>query len=275
MNNEAKNIIILVLTAIVIALVFTLIHSYINKQNDNIAFTKVETITVESINNNDNNAQNISRDEQKVANDEPPYGSKEYFDALYKKNNKSINTKEADNVKQNVTMPTAPIRVDKSVQKTTVPIGKSLNSDVVVLPATESQNSDKSTKPVPTLSPGKGSSNSLNNAAQNASNAQGIDALRESNFGPYMRNLQRSIRMNWDPPKGNESKRVVTKFQIDKNGNLISSQIYKSSGSKEADNAALNAIRNTQYEPLPKDFNKPYVDIQFTFDYNVFSATRN
>jgi len=39
--------------------------------------------------------------------------------------------------------------------------------------------------------------------------APGIDALREPDFGPYMRELQRRIKLNWDPPKGNERKTVV------------------------------------------------------------------
>ena len=31
----------------------------------------------------------------------------------------------------------------------------------------------------------------------------GIDALREPDFGPYMKEMERRIKMNWNPPKGN------------------------------------------------------------------------
>ena len=105
--------------------------------------------------------------------------------------------------------------------------------------------------------------------------APGIDALREPDFGPYMRELQRRIKMNWDPPKGNESKRVVLLFKIAKDGRLLSCRVSKSSGLPSADQAALKAVELTApFRPLPGDFKGQSIDIQFTFDYNVFNATR-
>lgn len=104
--------------------------------------------------------------------------------------------------------------------------------------------------------------------------APGIDAIREPDFGPYMRDLQRRIKMNWDPPKGNESKRVVLLFKIAKDGRLLSCSVYKSSGLPNADAAALNAVKLTApFRPLPVDFKGQSIDIQFTFDYNVFGAS--
>ena len=102
----------------------------------------------------------------------------------------------------------------------------------------------------------------------------GIDAIREPDFGPYMRDLQRRIKMNWDPPKGNESKRVVLLFKIAKDGRLLSCSVFKSSGLPSADKAAINAVQLTApFRPLPAEFKGPSVDIQFTFDYNVFGAS--
>ena len=105
--------------------------------------------------------------------------------------------------------------------------------------------------------------------------APGIDAIREPDFGPYMRELQRRIKMNWDPPKGNESKRVVLLFKIAKDGRLLSCRVLKTSGLPSADKAAINAVELTApFRPLPVDFKGQSVDIQFTFDYNVFGASR-
>lgn len=105
--------------------------------------------------------------------------------------------------------------------------------------------------------------------------APGIDALREPDFGPYMRELQRRIKYNWDPPKGNESKRVVLMFKIAKDGRLLSCRVHKSSGLPSADQAALKAVELTApFRPLPSDFKGQSIDIQFTFDYNVFGASR-
>lgn len=108
----------------------------------------------------------------------------------------------------------------------------------------------------------------------NPNGRPGIDTVREPDFGPYMRDLQRRIKMNWDPPKGNESKRVVLLFKIAKDGRLLSCSVYKSSGIPNADKAALNAVRLTApFRPLPAEYSGSSIDIQFTFDYNVFGAS--
>jgi len=103
----------------------------------------------------------------------------------------------------------------------------------------------------------------------------GIDAIREPDFGPYMRELQRKIKMNWEPPKGNESKRVVLLFKIAKDGRLLSCRVFKSSGLPNADKAAQNAVHlAAPFKPLPPEYKGSSIDIQFTFDYNVFGATK-
>ncbi len=141
--------------------------------------------------------------------------------------------------------------------------------------------------PAPSLSPSssKGGSGQLGRSAggntYNAGNpgggggTPGIDALREPDFGPYMRELQRKIKLNWDPPKGNESKRVVLLFKIAKDGRLLSCRVLKSSGLQSADAAALKAVELTApFKPLPADYKGQNIDIQFTFDYNVFGASK-
>lgn len=143
--------------------------------------------------------------------------------------------------------------------------------------------------PVPSLAPtGSGSGSSGGSRLSkggggygNAGNpgggggAPGIDAIREPDFGPYMRELQRRIKMNWDPPKGNESKRVVLLFKIARDGRLLSVRVFKSSGLPNADKAALNAVELTApFKPLPPEFKGQSIDIQFTFDYNVFGASQ-
>ena len=71
--------------------------------------------------------------------------------------------------------------------------------------------------PAPSLAPTGGGSSSGQKLAKgggggtggpgnpgpgNPNGAPGIDTIREPDFGPYMRELQRRIKMNWDPPKG-------------------------------------------------------------------------
>lgn len=120
-----------------------------------------------------------------------------------------------------------------------------------------------------------GSGQAGNPSPGNPNGRPGIDAIKEPDFGPYMRELQRRIKMNWDPPKGNESKRVVLLFKIAKDGRLLSCKTVKSSGVPAADRAAISAVELTApFKPLPPEFRGQSVDIQFTFDYNVFGASR-
>lgn len=122
-------------------------------------------------------------------------------------------------------------------------------------------------------SPGGG--NSGNPGPGNPKGPAGVDAIREPNFGPYMSELSRRIKANWDPPRGEESKRVVLLFTIAKDGRLLNVKVVKSSGTPAADRAALAAVELTApFRPLPAEFRGPNVDIQFTFDYNVFGAKR-
>ena len=122
---------------------------------------------------------------------------------------------------------------------------------------------------------GRGGSGSGGGNPGGGGGRPGIDAIKEPDFGPYMRELQRRIKMNWDPPKGNESKRVVLLFKIAKDGRLLSCSVFKSSGLQNADAAALNAVKlAAPFRPLPPEYKGQNIDIQFTFDYNVFGATK-
>jgi TonB family protein len=99
-----------------------------------------------------------------------------------------------------------------------------------------------------------------------------VQAAADVDFGPYMANLQRSIKRNWFPPKGEESKRVVCIFKVHKAGDISNLRLDRSSGNEIADRAALKAIKDASanFKALP-DGASDDVDIQFTFDYNVFN----
>ena len=100
--------------------------------------------------------------------------------------------------------------------------------------------------------------------------APGVDALPEPDFGPYMAELQRRIRRNWNPPKEDRSKRVVALFTISRDGRLVNIRLQNSSGSQVADDAAMAAVRaSAPFRPLPAGYRKSTIDVQFTFDYEV------
>jgi TonB family protein len=99
-----------------------------------------------------------------------------------------------------------------------------------------------------------------------------VEARKDVDFGPYMADLQRRIKRAWFPPKGNESKRVKVVFKVHKDGQMTNLRILISSGLQIADAAALKAVENAApFRPLP-DGAPTDVDIEFTFDYNVFNG---
>lgn len=99
------------------------------------------------------------------------------------------------------------------------------------------------------------------------------DYQSDTDFGRYMKDLQKSIISNWHPLKGNETIHVVLVFKISKQGNLLSSRVLKSSGIPAEDRAALDAVKSTApFAPLPKFYTGDNIEIQFTFDPNVLGA---
>lgn len=98
--------------------------------------------------------------------------------------------------------------------------------------------------------------------------------VKKVDFAPYLRDVQMSIKQNWNPPKGNESKRVVLLFTIGKDGSLQKYKVLESSNLDVMDEAALKALKATApFKPLPAEFEDDSIDIQFSFDYNVHRSS--
>lgn len=100
-----------------------------------------------------------------------------------------------------------------------------------------------------------------------------VQMQQDADFSNYMADLQRKIKKQWYPPKGYESKRVVIGFKIHSDGKMTNLKLDRPSGTVEADNAALRAAEMASpFRPLPPGAPDD-VDIQFTFDYNVFMGS--
>jgi TonB family protein len=93
-----------------------------------------------------------------------------------------------------------------------------------------------------------------------------------TDWGPYMADLQRRIKTHWFPVRNLESVKVVVVFKVSKNGELSNLRLARSSGYAEADKRAMAAVEDAApFRSLPQG-SDPIVDIQFTFDYNVFKG---
>jgi TonB family protein len=105
------------------------------------------------------------------------------------------------------------------------------------------------------------------------SNVEKDESGKDIDFGPYMQELQRRIKRAWFPPKGDETKRYIVVFEVNRDGSLSNLKLSKSSGDKAADQSGLVAVRNASpFQRLPPG-SPEKVDIQFTFDYNVFRGS--
>lgn len=93
---------------------------------------------------------------------------------------------------------------------------------------------------------------------------------KEVDFRPYMSEVQKHIRKNWNPLIKDVPAVVVTEFDVLKNGEIQNPKIKQSSGNPNTDNAALEAIKKSSpFPPLPLQYTNDKVHIEFNFDINV------
>lgn len=109
--------------------------------------------------------------------------------------------------------------------------------------------------------------------ARNNSNTQNKPEPIENPdiFGDYMRNMQKKIKLNWNPPSETHSNKVVLIFKINKDGQVPDYKVLNSSGDNAVDSAAIDALlKSAPFEPLPTSYKGKDVQVQFAFDYNVY-----
>lgn len=171
-----------------------------------------------------------------------------------------------------------PVPVPKNTPRPTPKIGGPVTSGPI-------GQSAPSLEPAPIMSAGSSGQNTIrrtpsyslgggnpgNPSPGNPDGRPGVDALKEPDFGPYMRELQRRIKRRWNPPRGDKSKRVVLLFKVSRDGRLLSLNVHTTSGNPDSDRAAVEAVKAAApFRPLPPEYRGDDIDIQFTFDYNVF-----
>ena len=132
---------------------------------------------------------------------------------------------------------------------------------------------------VPTISGSPGSGGAYGSRGNPGDNPYpnappSVAARADLDFGPYMSALQRRIKLAWKPPRGTESSRIVVNFVVNRDGSLGEITMRISSGLPAADEAARDAVRRSApFQPLPVGA-PGSVEVEFTFDYNVFQKSR-
>lgn len=92
----------------------------------------------------------------------------------------------------------------------------------------------------------------------------------ENGLSAYLKRLHRRIKLAWTPPRGVQ-RRVELTFRLNKDGRLEFVRVSQSSGQTNTDSSTTAAVRDATRVPeaLPADFGAPYLDIVYTFRYNV------
>lgn len=92
----------------------------------------------------------------------------------------------------------------------------------------------------------------------------------ENDLSQYLKTLHKLIKSSWSPPQGT-SRQTEVLFRLKRDGRLASIKITKSSQDQIIDESAIRAVvaaaRNLK--PLPKEYAAAYLDIAYTFRYNV------
>lgn len=120
----------------------------------------------------------------------------------------------------------------------------------------------------------KQQSNQRNSRATQSqpADANETDADTDTDFGPYMATLQRRIKRSWFPPKNTESLRGKVVFKVHSDGSMTNLRMVTTTDLPAADQAMMKAVQNAApFAALPPGAPAD-VDIEFTFDYNVFNS---
>ncbi|MHC5598796.1 MAG: TonB family protein [Nostoc sp.] len=100
----------------------------------------------------------------------------------------------------------------------------------------------------------------------------GIDARSQDiDLTSYLNKLKQRVQQQWLPGMSQSNRRTVLNFTINRSGEVSNLNIVQTSGFHVTDEVAMNAIqRAAPFAPLPTGYPKNYIDIEFTFDINVY-----
>jgi len=91
-----------------------------------------------------------------------------------------------------------------------------------------------------------------------------------------MKMVKDRIKRNWEltyKQKYGGSKQAIVMFTLNKNGQLLSYDIVKSSGNNSYDEEAILSIKSSApFEPFPVNCDQDTIDIQFSFVSNIFGS---
>ena len=109
----------------------------------------------------------------------------------------------------------------------------------------------------------------LNPPSYNVSASEG-----DFNYSPWLGRIERKIKANWLPPIKNNTEQTVVRYKINRDGKIFDVRVHTSSGNKEYDKRALEAVKSVKLEGAP-DGSPKWQELEFSFDYKVHKARKD
>jgi TonB family protein len=92
-----------------------------------------------------------------------------------------------------------------------------------------------------------------------------------ADFTPWVNQFKGEVYRNWIMPQPalmGQRGHVSFEFVVERDGSLGAVRMLQSSGVPSFDRAALNALQNSRWLPLPADYAPPRITMQVMFLYN-------
>lgn len=108
-------------------------------------------------------------------------------------------------------------------------------------------------------------------ASRAADNPQGLDARQNLDLAPYLEEIRRRVKRNWNPSVSRDERHAVLTFSIQKNGQITGLKVARTSGSEVVDRESLEAVRRSApFNALPASYPLNALDIEFNFNIYIY-----
>lgn len=88
-----------------------------------------------------------------------------------------------------------------------------------------------------------------------------------------MNRLQNKVKSNWVIPHGQNDKKTIVIFKINREGKILNTNVTEKSGDEEFDQNALAAIyKSVPFENIPENIKDNNISVRFVFNQNLLEA---
>lgn len=100
--------------------------------------------------------------------------------------------------------------------------------------------------------------------------SEAYSAELEKELNSYVTEICNYIKNCWNPPFYSANITTIVRFVVVKDGTILNPRVYRSSGNKKMDKAAVQAVKDAvKYKPLPDLYKQDFMELQMAFEYHT------